>query len=115
MFPSMWSRFLRFWEFGLLLDRRLALSSPIFKSLGLLFDVGSCHEGVFSLQHTEARKLELSETLDGLVNCGRLTPKDLERLHGRLIWFGAFVFGCTLNQLVKQISTCHWHSSGSHI
>jgi hypothetical protein len=31
-------------------------------------------------------------------------PKDLERLHGRLIWFSAFVFGRMINQMVKQVS-----------
>ena len=64
-----------------------------------------CADGFFTLQHTETRKLELWETIDKLATDRRATPKDLERLHGRLIWFSAFIFGRAINQLVKQVST----------
>lgn len=42
--------------------------------------------------------------LDTLMKTQRSTPKELERLHGRLIWFSAFVFGRMINQLVKAVS-----------
>ena len=77
---------------------------PVFKSLGLLFDLGPLCTGSFSLKHTDARKEELSNTIEQLVRRKRCSPKDLERLHGRLIWFSAFIFGRMINQLVKQIS-----------
>ena len=77
---------------------------PSFKSLGVIFDVGAIPDGTFALQHTESRKSELVQFLDNLISARRSTPKELERLHGRLIWFSAFVFGRTMNQLVKTIS-----------
>ena len=52
----------------------------------------------------ESRKSELVQMLDTLMNAQRSTPKELERLHGRLIWFSAFVFGRMMNQLVKAVS-----------
>lgn len=77
---------------------------PSFKLLGVIFDVGAIPDGSFTLQHTESRKSELMQFLDTLISAQRSTPKELERLHGRLIWFSAFVFGRTMNQLVKTIS-----------
>ena len=76
----------------------------VFRSLGLLFDLGPLCTGSFSLKHTDARKEELSNTIEHLLKNKRCTPKDLERLHGRLIWFSAFICGRMINQLVKQIS-----------
>ena len=76
----------------------------VFKSLGLLFDLGSLCDGSFSLQHTDARKEELASSIEQLLTAGRCSPKDLERLQGRLIWFSAFIFGRTINQLVKRVS-----------
>lgn len=77
---------------------------PSFKSFGVIFDVGGIPDGSFSFQHTESRKSELVQMLDTLMNAQRSTPKELERLHGRLIWFSAFVFGRMMNQLVKAVS-----------
>ena len=56
------------------------------------------------MQHTEARKAELTQVIDKLLMGKKSSPKDLERLHGRLIWFSAFVFGRMINQMVKQVS-----------
>jgi len=39
-----------------------------------------------------------------LIERGGATPKELERLHGRLIWFGSFIYGRMLNRLVKEVS-----------
>jgi len=77
---------------------------PSFKSLGVIFDVGGIPDGSFSPLHTESRKSELVQMLDTLMKTQRSTPKELERLHGRLIWFSAFVFGRMINQLVKAVS-----------
>ena len=75
-----------------------------FKTLGVLFDVSSLQGGSFTLEHTESRRCELVETLQDLIKRGGAAPKELERLHGRLIWFGSFIYGCMLNRLVKEVS-----------
>ena len=74
--------------------------------LGLVFDVGNLSAGVFTLQHTETCKAaaELTQAIDKLLADKKSSPKDLERLHGRLIWFSAFIFGRMINQMVKQVS-----------
>jgi hypothetical protein len=80
--------------------------STSLKPLGLVFDVGNLSAGVFTLQHTETRKAaaELTQAIDKLLADKKSSPKDLERLHGRLIWFSAFIFGRMINQMVKQVS-----------
>ena len=78
--------------------------TPRFKTLGVLFDVSSLQGGSFTLEHTESRRCELVETLQDLIKRGGAAPKELERLHGRLIWFGSFIYGRMLNRLVKEVS-----------
>eukprot|EP00435_Cladocopium_sp_Y103_P039415 s2955_g10.t1 len=78
--------------------------TPRFKTLGVLFDVSGLREGSFSLEHTEGRRTELTDSIQDLIKRGCSSPKELERLHGRLIWFGSFVYGRLLNRLVKEVS-----------
>ena len=80
---------------------RLVLPSDL---LVCSFDLNSLRDRSFSLKHTDARKEELSSSLEQLISAGKGSPKELERLHGRLIWFSAFIFGRMINQLVKQVS-----------
>ena len=75
-----------------------------FKSLGLEVDLTSTHEGVFSMGHTEKRCAELLETIQQVLSRDRVDVKDLERLHGRLVWFGSYVFGRELNCAVRVVS-----------
>ena len=42
--------------------------------------------------------------LQDFVAARSISPKDLERLHGRLVWFNSYVFGRRLNRAVKVIS-----------
>ena len=79
-----------------------------FKTLGLEFDLKNICSGSFCLQHTESRRAELVATINSLIAKGNTTPKELERLHGRLVWFNAFVFGRKMNHAVKILSlACH--------
>jgi len=78
----------------------------VFKSLGLQFDLSSISRGYFALGHTESRRKELLEQIETMTE-GRdisVSVKELERLHGRLVWFNAFVFGRTLKAAVGVIS-----------
>ena len=78
---------------------------------GLEFSLRSLQHGYFMLQHTESRRSELVSAIDGLLAAQRTTAKELERLHGRLVWFNSFVFGRLMNHAVKIISTnCHSNS-----
>ena len=80
--------------------------NQVFKSLGLQFDLNRVDEGYFTLGHTDSRRRELLEQIETMIE-GRETlvsAKELERLHGRLVWFNAFVFGRTLKAAVSVIS-----------
>ena len=74
-----------------------------FKSLGLELDLTSSQEGSFSLGHTEKRCAELLETIQHILGKDRVDVKELERLHGRLVWFGSYVFGRELNGAVRVV------------
>ena len=80
--------------------------TPLFKSLGLQFDLDGVGQGSFSLGHTAARRSELLEHIGSMLSSEGtgVSPKELERLHGRLVWFNSFVFGRTLKAAVSVAS-----------
>ena len=61
-----------------------------FKTLELEFDLDNLCLGSIFLQHTEGRRSDLVAAVDILLERGGKSPKVLERLHGRLVWFNAF-------------------------
>ena len=67
--------------------------SAEFGSLGILFNLCTFSDGSFSSEHTERRKTELLESPEELLSSTSCGVKELEKLHGRLVWFGSFVFG----------------------
>ena len=80
--------------------------NQVFKSLGLQFDLHKVDEGHFTLGHTNSRKRELLERIEAVIEGSDtlVSAIELERLHGRLAWFNAFVFGRTLKAAVGVIS-----------
>ena len=78
--------------------------SAVFGSLGMLFNLSSFQSGSFTLEHTAKRREELLHTIDALLLSERSLPKDLERLHGRLVWFGSFVFGRQMNISLRSLN-----------
>ena len=76
----------------------------LFKTLGLQMDLSNFVDGHFTLMHTDSRKLEIIETIRALQKATEIAPKDLERLHGRLVWYRSFVFGRKINRLVAHLS-----------
>ena len=80
--------------------------APVFKSLGLQFDLKDVDKGFFSLGHTTSRRQELLEQIGAMLSDGNalVNPKEFELLHGRLVWFNSFVFGRTLKAAVSVVS-----------
>jgi len=70
----------------------------------MLFNLSSFQSGSFTLEHTAKRREELLRTIDALLLAERSLPKDLERLHGRLVWFGSFVFGRQMNISLRSLN-----------
>ena len=75
-----------------------------FKTLGLQIDLKQWPGGEFTLQHTDSRKLELVEVMRGILEKKLTKPKELERLHGWLVRFNAYIFGRRMNRAVSCIS-----------
>ena len=75
-----------------------------FKILGLQIDLGDWSNGSFKLQHTDSRKLELVEVMKKILDGKLTTPKELERLHGRLVWFNAYIFGRRILRAISCVS-----------
>ena len=78
--------------------------SAEFGSLGILFNLSSYSSGSFSLEHTEKRKRELLESIDEILGATICGVKELEKLHGRLVWFGSFVFGRQMNVALRILN-----------
>ena len=78
--------------------------SANFKTLGLQMDLSDFVDGHFTLMHTDSRKLEIIDTIRALRRSTDIGSKDLERLHGRLVWYRSFVFGRKINRLVARLS-----------
>ena len=78
--------------------------TKVFKTLGLVVDLTSSHEGSFTLGHTDRRCAELLESLREVLEQEKIEVKALEKLHGRLVWFNSYVFGRELNAAVRVIS-----------
>ena len=78
--------------------------SKVCKTLGLVVDLTSSHDGSFTLGHTDRRCQELLGTLGDMLKADKVEVEELERLHGRLVWFNSYVFGRELNTAGRVIS-----------
>ena len=76
----------------------------IFKTLGLQVDVLQWSEDVVLLEHIESRKAESAATLKEILQANSSTTKQLERLHGRFVWFNSYIFGRRINSAVRVVS-----------
>ena len=88
--------------------------SELFGSLGILFNLACIHQVSFTLEHTERCKEELLSTLDDLLQADICNTKDLEKLRGRLVWFGSFVFGRQMNVSLRTLNK-YAHGAGRRV
>ena len=73
------------------------------KILGVEFNLDEFCNGFFTVGHTASRRDELAATLKGVLDKGELTPKEAERLRGRLLWFEAYIAGKGPNAAMKTL------------
>eukprot|EP00435_Cladocopium_sp_Y103_P059935 s673_g21.t1 len=78
-----------------------------FRTLGLLVKTAEFLDGKVELGHTPERREELLDLLSSLKVTESIPVKQLEQLHGRLVWFRSFVFGRKLNSATRVLS---WYS-----
>eukprot|EP00435_Cladocopium_sp_Y103_P062898 s272_g24.t1 len=74
-----------------------------FKTLGLEVDTKPFQEGKVLVGHTESRRSELGEHISTILESGVLSPKEAERLRGRMIFFEGYSFGRVANAAVKSL------------
>ena len=80
------------------------------KTLGVQFNLRpSEQKGVVLLGHTESRIEELKNVLNSFLESGVMTPKDAERLRGRLQWFESFAGGRLAQQALRKLSSLASH------
>ena len=78
--------------------------APVFNMLGLQMDLSCSHERRISLGHTDSRRSELVDFLQGILNQGSLEPRVFERLRGRMVFFEGFSFGRVPNRAIRTLS-----------
>ena len=78
--------------------------SFVARGLGVEVCLGESHLGLLSIQNTEARKRELSEKINIMLEARGATAKDFECLAGRLIFAESQIFGRGAQQRMRVIS-----------
>lgn len=74
-----------------------------FASLGVIFDVSCICNKRVEIKHTEVRREELVQTVSDMLDSKLFSPKELERLRGRLLWFENFVCGRQANSHIAKL------------
>ncbi|CAE7839749.1 NaCP60E [Symbiodinium sp. CCMP2592] len=67
--------------------RKAVQHAAVFGTLGLQVDLSHSAERRVLIGHTEKRKDELVESLNGIMDAGSLEPRSFERLRGRMVLF----------------------------
>ena len=78
--------------------------AAVFNMLGLQVDLTESCERRISVGHTDSRRSELLEFLQGILDQGSLEPRVFERLRGRMVFFEGFSFGRVPNRAVRALS-----------
>lgn len=77
--------------------------SQNFKMLGVLVNTESSRESSVTITHTDERRAELVSSLESVLCRGSLTPKEAEKLRGRMVFFEGYTFGRIANAAVKNL------------
>ena len=65
-------------------------------------NTGDAWKGSVTITHTEERRLELTEAMQAILH-DTLSPKNAERLRGRMVFFEGYTFGRVANAAVKNL------------
>ena len=87
--------------------------APVFNMLGLQMDLTASCERRISVGHTDSRRSELVDFLQGILDQGSLEPRVFERLRGRMVFFEGFSFGRVPNSAVRTLSAACRNASTS--
>ena len=74
----------------------------VFRMLGLEVDATDASQNILQVGHTATRRSELVASLNDVLESKQLSPKEAQRLRGRMIFFECYTFGRAANLLIKQ-------------
>ena len=89
--------------------------SSNFKMLGLAVSTMNSVDGSITITHTDERKRELVEAMTTLLNEGSLSPKEAEKLRGRMVFFEGYTFGRIANAAVKSLGRLSWNKTANNV
>ena len=89
--------------------------SQNFKMLGLVVNTESSTSASLSISHTEERRQELVASLQSILDNGSLTPKEAEKLRGRMVFFEGYTFGRIANAAVKNLGRLSMNQTANNV
>eukprot|EP00435_Cladocopium_sp_Y103_P044001 s1511_g12.t1 len=73
--------------------------------LGVQIDLSEAHLGVATICNVESRVRELTSTIDGILQKGKITASEMRSLRGRLVFAEAQIFGTLTGIHMKQLAS----------
>ena len=89
--------------------------SSNFKMLGLVVNTMNSVDGSITITRTDERKRELVVAMTTLLNEGSLSPKEAEKLRGRMVFFEGYTFGRIANAAVKSLGRLSWNKTANNV
>lgn len=90
--------------------KKAAPFGPDGKALGIRFDLSSSASGIAELVNTGERVTELCTALTDVISAGFVTGAVARRLHGRMLFADAQLFGRTGKRCTQVLSRCSQRS-----
>ena len=94
---------------GIDFDRRGKKAPPyssVFQMLGLQLDLSSRPAArKIMIGHTASRREELTSFLQGILDAGKIEPRAIERLRGRMVFFEGYSFGRVPSCAVRALAS----------
>ena len=92
-------------------DKELPFAET-FSALGIRIAFSRFLHGEVLFMNTESRIAEVSAYLDALVSVRKTTPKELQRIRGRMLFAGGQLFGRVGRACIKALRQCESHPGG---
>ena len=80
--------------------------SPICPALGVVFDLSLSGAGRCFIKNTDKRILEVCDELEKTIRCAQIKGSEARKLHGRMVFADAQLFGRTGKRCMRVISQC---------
>ena len=86
-----------------------------FKMLGLVVNTENSSRKTVTITHIDDRRRELVSTMQGVLDSGNLSPKEAEKLRGRMAFFEGYTFGRIANASVKNLGRMSLNKTANNV